>query len=166
MERDAGSVDALLVDRYLDALLAAHERRAADAPADAALDPAVRDIARRLHRDLVRFHPSFRFEERLAARLAALAAGRSDPAGADAVLVEIAAGRLDPAAPDPADLGPTLGRPLLLRGAMASAALSVAGAVYVAWRARRAPAPPMVRAARAARRGRLAVGPLARRSLA
>ena len=78
--RDADQVDALVADRYLDALLAAGDRHADDAPADAALDPALRDAARTLRRSLVRVHPSFRFEERLAARLADLAAEQAQPA--------------------------------------------------------------------------------------
>ena len=80
-DRDADQVDALVADRYLDALLEATERRPVPVPAGAAhdvaddLDPGVRDAARVLRRALVRVHPSFRFEERLAARLADLAAG-------------------------------------------------------------------------------------------
>lgn len=67
-------VQALITDRYLDALLAAAERQADDAPVDVALDPDMRAAMRALRRILVRVHPSFRFEERLAARLADLAA--------------------------------------------------------------------------------------------
>ena len=67
---DAMEVDALQTDRYLDALLAAVERRAVDVPADATVDPTLRRAARRLRDELVRTHPSFRFEERLARRLA------------------------------------------------------------------------------------------------
>lgn len=79
-ERDAGQVEALVADRYLDALLAAGDRGAEDAPADTALDPDLRDAAGALRRSLVRVHPSFRFEERLAGRLAELAAAQSRPA--------------------------------------------------------------------------------------
>ena len=79
-DRDAAQVDALVADRYLDALLAAGDRRADDAPADAALDPDLRHAARVLRRSLVRVHPSFRFEERLATRLADLAAAQSGSA--------------------------------------------------------------------------------------
>ena len=71
---DTLDVDALQTDRYLDALLAAVERRAADVPADPAVDPTLRLAARRLRDELVRTHPSFRFEERLARRLADAAA--------------------------------------------------------------------------------------------
>ena len=67
---DAMEVEALQTDRYLEALLAAVERRAADVPADATVDPTLRRAARRLRDELVRTHPSFRFEERLARRLA------------------------------------------------------------------------------------------------
>ncbi len=63
-------VEALVTDRYLEGLLAAAERRAADAPADASLDPTLRAAALRLRDELVRVHPSFRFEDRLARRLA------------------------------------------------------------------------------------------------
>ena len=71
---DTLDVEALQTDRYLDALLAAVERRAADVPADPAIDPTLRLAARRLRDELVRTHPSFRFEERLARRLADAAA--------------------------------------------------------------------------------------------
>jgi hypothetical protein len=107
-------VEALVVDRYLDSLLAAAERRAADAPADAALDPALRAAALRLRDEVVRVHPSFRFEERLARRLAAAAAAmRLAPAAGGEVaplplMPELAAFGGGPA--DAADAGDT-GRP-------------------------------------------------------
>ena len=47
-----------------------------------------------------------------------------------------------------------LGRPLLIGGALTSAALSIAGAAYVAWRLNRPPTSAMVRAARAVARTR------------
>ena len=151
--RDALEVDALRTDRYLESLLAAHERRAADAPADPDLDPSVRDAATRLGRELVRLHPSFRFEERLAARLAQVAASMRLPAAAGAEGVTI--GLLPPGLPD-ADLDPALDsddvadadapagpqaipRPILIGGALTSAALSIAGAAWVAWRRSRPP---------------------------
>ncbi len=81
-DRDAGQVDALVADRYLDDLLAAGDRHASDVPADAALDPDLRRTVRLLRSSLVRVHPSFRFEERLAGRLADLAAARSVADGA------------------------------------------------------------------------------------
>jgi len=77
---DDPEVDALVADRYLDALLAAVDRHADDAPSHAALDPDVREAARVLRASLVRVHPSFRFEERLAGRLAELAATQASPA--------------------------------------------------------------------------------------
>jgi hypothetical protein len=45
-------------------------------------------------------------------------------------------------------------RPLIIGGAITSAALSLAGAAYVAWRLNRPVAGPMVRAARAVARTR------------
>ena len=167
--RDALEVDALRTDRYLESLLAAHDRRATDAPADPDLDPAVHDAASRLGRDLVRLHPSFRFEERLAARLAQVAASMRLPAAAGAEGVTIGllprAGpgdELDPARdPDDAD-SPTdpqmIPRPILIGGALTSAALSIAGAAWVAWRRSRAPQSPMARAARAAHQARIGPG--------
>lgn len=142
------------------------------------LQPAVRLAATQLTRDLPRFHPSFRFEERLALRLVGIADAMRLPAaaGAEGTLI-----RLDPA-PGPGDLvfdplaagsldddrflGSILDgplderldrvRPLLIGGALTSAALSLAGAVFVAWRRTRPPLTPMARAARAVARGRLA----------
>ena len=123
-------VDALRTDRYLDSLLAAHDRRASDVPADPELDPIVRDTAGRLGRDLVRLHPSFRFEERLAARLAQLAASMRLPAAAGAEGATIGllppsplhdpAG-LDPAGDLDAEVGPDgqpIVRPILIGGAL------------------------------------------------
>jgi hypothetical protein len=159
--RDALEVDALRTDRYLESLLIAHDRRASDAPADAGLDPAVRDAATRLGRDLVRLHPSFRFEERLAARLAEVAASMrlATAAGAEgAPLVPVPFG----AQPDPVDPDDPyadvlrLSRPILIGGALTSAALSIVGAAWVAWRRSRATQSPMARAVRAAHQARLA----------
>jgi hypothetical protein len=163
--RDAVEVDALQTDRYLQALLEAHDRRALDTPADAALDPAVRAAALRLGRELVRVHPSFRFEERLAARLASIASGMRLQAAAGAegrviafapgppMAAELDPGRAEGTGPDP-DHGLT--RPLILGGAMASAALSIAGAAFVAWWRLRPATTPMARAVREARQLRLA----------
>ena len=184
--------EALVTDRYLDALLASADARlgpAPDHPADA-LDRAVRLASRRLTRDLPRFHPSFRFEERLAARLAEAAAamrlplaagqgsrvvtlpygqpggfdpladplanpladpratGRRADAGGDAADAEGAAA--DAAAVDAATDGHAAGltstrihatgvdadprRPLLVGGAVAASAISLAGAAWLAWR--------------------------------
>jgi hypothetical protein len=174
-EREALEVDALRTDRYLEALLTAADRHASDVPADADLDPGVRAAATRLAAELVRVHPSFRFEERLAARLAqaarsiqlaAAAGGESLPLGLPATIagepIEAAStgddlDQLDPAAAD--DAGDPDGaaiRPYLIGGALTSAALSLAGAAFVAWRRTR-PQPvrsPMARAVRAARQAR------------
>ncbi len=159
--RDRAEVDALVADRYLDALLSAADRGADDAPADAAVAPEMREAARVLRRALVRLHPSFRFEDRLAARLAALAAVQaqaraagSDGAGAvipfprpetpsedrDPLLGAILAGELDPAATPAIDVETRLGagrRPLIVGGAITSAAISLVGVAWVAWRASR-----------------------------
>jgi hypothetical protein len=52
-------------------------------------------------------------------------------------------------------------RPLIIGGAMASAALSLAGAAFVAWLRSRPTGTPMSRAVRAARHSRVArLGPL------
>ncbi len=166
-DRDASQVDALVADRYLDALLAAADRRATDAPADATLGPDVRHAALVLRQALVRVHPSFRFEERLARRLADLAAqaqpglaatgGALVPfpvhaAGDDPDLAAILRGDLDPAVEEPLDPAPADRRPLLVTGALTSAAISIAGVAWVAWRASRGQGrgSPMGRAAREA----------------
>lgn len=152
-----------------------------DAAGGPSPDPVLAATAARLRRDLVRIHPSFRFEERLAARLAASAPGRRVAAGAegvvipfrsarspgavagdaatdderaeaaeDALLAAIAAGTIDPASPRPA---PTA-MPILIGGVVTSAALSLAGVAWMAWRAsqRHAHGRSMARAARAAHR--------------
>ena len=163
--RDALDVDALRTDHYLEALLAAQERDAPGAPEDGALDPTVRDAAGRLARDLVRVHPSFRFEERLARRLSEMGRGmRLAPAAGGGVPLAFpsATGDFD-GEPDRYDLDDDVDprdlRPFLIGGALTSAALSLAGAAWVAWRRVHA-APrhvsPMVRAARVARHTRLA----------
>lgn len=176
---EALEVEALVTDRYLEGLLAAAERRAADAPSDAALDPALRAAALRLRDELVRVHPSFRFEERLARRLAAAAAGMrlAATAGGDAALVPFPPAFLgDPALagelaepelaalvglpPAPGEPARQAGvpRPLLVGGAVTSAALSLAGAAFVAWRLSRGTSDDTlaraVRLARVARAGR------------
>jgi hypothetical protein len=205
---EAIEVEALVTDRYLEALLQAAEHGAPDAPSDPALDPALRSAALRLRDELVRVHPSFRFEERLARRLAEAAAGLrlAATSGGDATVIPFPArpfgdanladelanpdlaallGAPDDApdtaagyggapagyaasAADGAGTGvryagsaaarPPVHRPLLVGGAVTSAALSLAGAAFVAWRLTRgAPTDPMARAvrlARAARAGR------------
>jgi hypothetical protein len=157
--REALEVEALRIDRYLDALLAAADRHATDVPAEAEIDPALRAAVRRLRRDLVRVHPSFRFEERLAQRLADLATqarldaavGGPEPAP-HSTFDLVFDPAIDPASPVD-DL--VRRRPFLVGGAMASAALSLAGAAIVVARRRGRAVTPMTRAAHAAhRRGR------------
>jgi len=197
--RDVPEVDALVTDRYLDALLASGELAHAGDPAGRdgggtrggrstgrgagwgsdlvsglvsgrggpALDEAVRLASARLTRDLPRFHPSFRFEERLAVRLAEAAAAMRLPAAAGAegsvTVIPIYPPGLpdgfDPLAEDPDpdadDIAVLASRPLLIRGAVAASAISLAGAAWVAWRRSRGSS-PIGRAARAvhALRGR------------
>jgi len=167
--RDGPEIEALITDGYLDALLAAHARGADAAPAEARPAPAIAAAADRLARDLPRLHPSFRFEEALAARLAEAASrmGLAQAAGSEGAIVPLP-GRWAPllglpgSAGDPGvdgvpeDARPGLGRPLLIGGALTSAALSIAGAAYVAWRLNRLPSDPMGRAVRAVARARLA----------
>lgn len=160
-DRDTTDVDALRTDRYLEALLAAVDRRAPETPADAALDPEIREAATTLARELARVHPSFRFEERLAARLDQVARSMrlAPAAGGEAMPIPLAGpgvdvDPLDPALDEDADLRDL--RPLLIGGAITSAALSLAGAAWVAWRRARPPArSPMARAVRAARQARI-----------
>lgn len=193
--RDGQDIDALVTDRYLDALMATHAQGGEGGPVawqggwlawrGGWLEPEsqqrLRRTADRLARDLPRLHPSFRFEEALAARLADVAARMrlSTAVGATGVMVPIAGRALEPRAGghDDADLrgdvgsrGPVgsrgdvgsrrprvaYGRPLLIGGAFVSAALSLAGAAYVAWRRNRPAAGPMARAVRAVARTRLA----------
>jgi hypothetical protein len=185
-DRDASSADALLTDLYLDAILAGRSLRG-DAVAGAAgasgvpsgrLDPAVKAASERLRHDLVRVHPSFRFEERLATRLAEAAVALRMPTavGAEGRVVPFRTPSGRPATPTSADIDPALmddllgtpmvidrrdlGRPLLIGGALTSAALSLAGAALVAWRRTR-PGSPMARAARAVRDARDAAGNVA-----
>jgi len=169
VDRDSASADALLTDLYLDALLAgavldAAAHGAEPAAIDRDLDPAARKAADRLRRDLVRVHPSFRFEERLATRLAEAAIAMRVPAaaGAEGRVVPFRTGAypIDPSVPedDEGTAPREFSRPLLIGGALTSAALSLAGAALVAWRRGRPgrATPPMVRAARAARSARAA----------
>lgn len=156
-------------------------------------DAGLRRAATVLRSSLVRVHPSFLFEERLAGRLRALSAGGLaealavpgrrggallrfpglPPAAAadgDPLLGAVLDGRLDPAdeaAVARASRGPAPSRPLIVGGAITSAAISLAGVAWVAWRASRtglAPAdrvPSPSRAPRAAApagRGDLATG--------
>lgn len=164
LARDGGEVEALVTDRYLDALLAGEAWLAGAAdPAGRsdrrALDAAVRAASRRLAADLPRFHPSFRFEERLALRLAEAAAAMRLPlaAGSESQVAHIHVtprADYDPLAvvPDDEVMG-QLDVPTIIRGAVAASAISLAGAAWLAWR-RRAATSPMTRAARAAHAGR------------
>ena len=159
---DRLEAEALLTDHYLDALLAANDRHAQDAPSDPRLEPDLRRAAAWLRSSLTRVHPSFRFEERLAARLAEVAAGlRLAPAaGGEGGSVPFPGLAFDPSQePGPGfddekgrDAGPS--RELLIGGALTSAALSIAGAAFVAWRRSRGQGSPMARAVRAARESR------------
>ena len=103
--------------------------------------------AGRLAAALPRFHPSFRFEEALAARLAAVA-GRIE-AG------ELVHLPIRPIVPHPVVLRAVVPRPVVLGGVLTSAALSLAGAAFVAWRRTHPTMDPMSRAVRAVARARL-----------
>lgn len=151
--RDSYDVEALVTDRYLETLLAAHARGADAGPAPAETDPILRQTMARLAHDLPRFHPSFRFEEALADRLAAAAERMRAAADELPTLTILPDGaiRVGP----PADLRAAMGRPLWIGGALTSAALSLAGAAYLAWRFRRPPNGAMARAVRAVARARL-----------
>jgi hypothetical protein len=164
-ERDGTEVEALLTDLYLERVLSRHGTDLG--PADAELDPALRAASDRLRRDLTRVHPSFRFEERLALRLAEAAAAARLPvaAGAGGEIVTFRGAAtvgddgFDPLADDADDDRRELPVPLLIGGALTSAALSLAGAAaYVAWRWTRPSrsGSAMVRAARAVREARMA----------
>lgn len=168
--RDESEIEALRVDQYLESILVARDRGAELAVHDSRLDPGLQIVAERLSAELIRIHPSFRFEERLARRLAEVGDTLRLPAaaGGESRLPQLLAQRL-PGTPgraferdfEPADLldpaHPAIDddssglntRPLLIGGAITSAAISLAGAALVAWRLSR-PAHPMVRAIRAA----------------
>jgi hypothetical protein len=134
-------IEALVVDRYLEALLARQPADATDVPLH------LRTTARRLAAELPRAHPSFRFEEHLARRLVA-AGMRTDPSDLHGAIV-----------PFPAGPGPAGGamRPVVIGGVLTSAALSLAGAAFVAWR-RSHPSPEtaMARVVRSVVRARIA----------
>ena len=149
----------MLTDRYLDALLSAHASGAERIPASTRLDPTARRAADRLSHELPRFHPSFRFEEGLWLRLAEVAHGMRSGAAVDpdqATITTLAALAALVGGPDPDHDAAVTVRPLLVGGALTSAALSLAGAAYVAWRLSRPSVAPMARAARAVGRTRLA----------
>lgn len=137
-------VEALIVDRYLDALLGRRPAEVGDLPV------ALRLAAAALASDLPRFHPSFRFEEHLAMRL--VRAART----ADAHATGIAQGDVVvfPGQRDAPTTGGTI-RPVVIGGVLTSAALSLAGAAFVAWRrSHGSPEAAMARAIRAVARSR------------
>jgi hypothetical protein len=140
--RDGGEVEAIQVDLYLASLLT---RRPVD---PTIVDPALALTAQRLQAVLPRFHPSFVFEERLAQRLWTAASGTSTGDAGVLVPFERRAAAGGPDRPG----GP---RPVVLGGVITSAALSLAGAAYVAWRLRRPAGPVAVRAVRAVARSRV-----------
>lgn len=175
--RDVVEVEALVTDRYLDSLLVAGDRADEDVEVPGAgsrrrawfltglrrdvdavrLDQGVRLASERLTRDLPRFHPSFRFEERLAVRLAEAAAAMRLAVAAGAggsPAIPFPGGRggdIDPlAAPPGVDATGQQPRPLLVGGAVAASAISLAGAAWMAWRRSRPAGSPMARAVRAA----------------
>jgi hypothetical protein len=157
--RDGQEVDALVTDRYLDALLAAHARGADRGPTASQPANVIRRTADRLARDLPRLHPSFLFEEALAARLADVAVRLRLPAaaGAEGLIVPLPGddSRTDLPDEEPEDAPTSYGRrPLIIGGALTSAALSLAGAAFVAWRLNRPPDSAMARAARVVARTR------------
>jgi hypothetical protein len=139
-ERD-DEVEALIVDRYLESLLARHPHDVTDVP------PDLEATAATLLRTLPRYHPSFRFEEHLAARLA-VAAGATPT---DGRIVPFSRPPTTDQLPD----RPGFPRPVVIGSVVTSAAISLAGAAFVAWRLAR-PADPMSRAARAVGRTRIA----------
>jgi len=158
--RDVGEIEALITDRYLDSLLAvqpAKDDGLLGGPGFT-VSAAVRAVSRRLSTDLPRFHPSFRFEERLALRLAEVASSMRLPVAAGGEGQSMAIRRIEPAAArdplvvvDDADLDARLdSRPLLIGGAVAASALSLAGA-WLAWRRRTSPMARAIRAAHAMR---------------
>lgn len=117
-----GEIEALVVDHYLESLLARRPIDTEGVPAD------LEATARRLAGALPRYHPSFRFEEALAGRLADAAATRR-PRDAEVILFpRPGTGMLDLAERS------FVGRPVVLGGVLTSAALSLAGAAIVAWR--------------------------------
>lgn len=150
-----GENEAFVVDRYLESLLS---RRPADATD---LAPELRATAAALAAGLPRYHPSFRFEEALARRLAAAAAASASAGDPTAEPAAGSAGALIPFPRPPVtgtapDDRPGVIRPAVIGGVLTSAAISLAGAAYVAWRRSRPPADPMARAIRAAARRRTA----------
>jgi hypothetical protein len=135
-----GEIEAFVVDRYLESLLARRPRDPSDVPAE------LRTTAEALAA-LPRYHPSFRFVEALSARLAAAAL---DGGEAGRVVVFPTVGRVAVS-----DQRTPQVRPVVIGGVLTSAAISLAGAAYVAWRRGRPQTDPMSRAVRAVARARL-----------
>ena len=117
-----GDIEAFVVDRYLESLLAREPRDVTDIPAD------LSSTAEALAGALPRYHPSFRFVEGLSARLAAVAAGRVGDGAADVVDLPVARTSSVP------EIRSGQVRPVVIGGVLTSAAISIAGAAYVAWR--------------------------------
>jgi hypothetical protein len=159
---DRDEAQVLAADRYLEAILAGVDQagEADRMTVEPALDPETRRAVDAVRRALVRVHPSFRFEERLADRLASMAGAAPRASGVvvpfpgqpapdapvtDPLLPDILAGRLDPADDRILELDSRIAaarRPLIVGGAITSAALSLVGVAWVAWRAtRQAPSP-------------------------
>jgi hypothetical protein len=139
-------VEALIVDRYLESLLARrpHELDAVPVHLEATVDELIRALPR--------YHPSFTFEEHLAARLAAAAAATGGRSPATGRLVPFSRSIRD--GDDVLDRA-ALARPVVIGSVVTSAAISLAGAAFVAWRRTR-PTDPMARAVRAVTRARIA----------
>lgn len=137
-----GDIEAFIVDRYLESLLARTPIDTTGVP------PDLEATAQRLAGSLPRYHPSFRFEEALAARLAAAAAGIT---GSDVSPLPLPDGVWPVGGSD----RPGLARPVVIGGVLTSAALSLAGAAYMAWRRNHGEA-AMLRAVRAVTRARVA----------
>jgi hypothetical protein len=137
-----GENEAFIVDRYLDSLLAHRPVDVTD------VQPELRSAALALVAGLPRHHPSFRFEEALAARLAGTPA--------DGRVGELIPFPPAVVAPVVADGRQVVLRPAVIGGVLTSAAISLAGAAYVAWRRNRPAADPWARAIRAAARRRTA----------
>lgn len=138
-----GEIEALVVDRYLESLLARAPRDPEDMPDD------LRATADRLATGLPRYHPSFRFEEALAARLALAAASATGTTG-DLIDFPTRPSRDRGASED----GRGQVRPVVIGGVLTSAAISLAAA-WMAWRRGRPTADPMTRALRAVARARI-----------
>ncbi len=148
--RDEGEIEAIIVDRYLDSLLARGPRD------DVAVGADVRRSSAWLSDGLPRYHPSFVFEERLAATLGkhaiAIRAGTGATTGTaqrDGLSVlPFHSGSTSGAMLSPAGRGLTPVRPVVIGGVLTSAAISLAGVAFVAWRRTHPGLDPMTRAVR------------------